>query len=170
MFSLLSTSCALTDVCIVVSMSNAEPRAFLLPLLAQPHPSSLSHFVSYFVPLSERMFDLQQKAEIEGRQSEAKVWSVLVGQVWTGLAGYCSGPNLKQVCLWVIDQQNNNHLLSVFGPGILTTSLPIAIWATRTSACNSESTKSYGGFQSHSFNRHCRRYYTFRGTYTTRGP
>ena len=26
-----------------------------------------------FVPLSERMFDLQQKAEIEGRQSEAKV-------------------------------------------------------------------------------------------------
>ncbi|KAF8813761.1 NUC173-domain-containing protein [Phlegmacium glaucopus] len=77
-------------------MPNAEPRAFLLPLLAQPHPSSLSHFASYFVPLSERMFDLQQKAEIEGRQSEAKVWSVLVGQVWTGLAGYCSGPNLKQ--------------------------------------------------------------------------
>ncbi|KAJ3505143.1 hypothetical protein NLJ89_g7567 [Agrocybe chaxingu] len=68
----------------------AEPQAFLLPLLAQPHPSPLSHFVSYFVPLSERMFDLQQKAEIEGRQSEAKVWSVLVGQVWAGLAGYCS--------------------------------------------------------------------------------
>ncbi|CAA7261659.1 unnamed protein product [Cyclocybe aegerita] len=70
--------------------SGAEPRAFLLPLLAQPHSSPLSHFVSYFVPLSERMFDLQQKAEIEGRQSEAKVWSVLVGQVWAGLAGYCS--------------------------------------------------------------------------------
>ena len=84
-------------VSLVISMPNAEPRAFLLPLLAQPLPSSLSHFVSYFVPLSERMFDLQQKAEIEGRQSEAKVWSVLVAQVWTGLAGYCSGPNLKQV-------------------------------------------------------------------------
>ncbi|KAF8200713.1 armadillo-type protein [Pholiota molesta] len=68
-----------------------EPRAFLLPLLAQPHSSPLSHFVSYFVPLSERMFDLQQKAEAEGRQSEAKVWSVLVGQVWAGLAGYCTG-------------------------------------------------------------------------------
>ncbi|KAF7428290.1 hypothetical protein PC9H_007511 [Pleurotus ostreatus] len=66
-----------------------EPRAYILPLLAQPHPSPLGHFVSYFVPLSERMFDLQQKAETEGRQSEAKVWSVLVSQIWSGLAGYC---------------------------------------------------------------------------------
>ncbi|PPR02396.1 hypothetical protein CVT26_011364 [Gymnopilus dilepis] len=75
----------------------AEPRAFLLPLLAQPHPSPLSHFITYFVPLSERMFDLQQKAEMEGRQSEAKVWSVLVGQVWAGLPGYFVGtPNLKE--------------------------------------------------------------------------
>ncbi|KAF8160842.1 NUC173-domain-containing protein [Crassisporium funariophilum] len=73
-----------------------EPRAFLLPLLAQPHPSPLAHFVAYFVPLSERMFDLQQKAVTEGRQSEAKVWSVLVGQIWSGLAGYCSGNDLKQ--------------------------------------------------------------------------
>ncbi|PFH53781.1 hypothetical protein AMATHDRAFT_136895 [Amanita thiersii Skay4041] len=67
-----------------------DPRAYLLPLLAQPHPSPLSHFMSYFVPLSERMFDLQQKAEAEGRSSEAKVWSVLVSQVWSGFAGYCS--------------------------------------------------------------------------------
>ncbi|KAF9501928.1 ribosomal RNA-processing protein 12 [Pleurotus eryngii] len=66
-----------------------EPRAYILPLLAQPHSSPLGHFVSYFVPLSERMFDLQQKAETEGRQSEAKVWSVLVSQIWSGLAGYC---------------------------------------------------------------------------------
>ncbi|KAJ7268814.1 ribosomal RNA-processing protein 12 [Mycena haematopus] len=66
-----------------------EPRAYLLPLLAQPHPSPLSHFVSYFVPLSERMFGLQQTAESEDRQSQAKVWSVLIGQIWTGLVGYC---------------------------------------------------------------------------------
>jgi ribosomal RNA-processing protein 12 len=39
--------------------------------------------------MSERMFDLQQTAESNGRQSEAKVWSVLVSQIWTGLAGYC---------------------------------------------------------------------------------
>ncbi|KAJ3561831.1 hypothetical protein NP233_g9958 [Leucocoprinus birnbaumii] len=69
-----------------------EPRAYLLPLLAQPHSSPLSHFVSYFVPLSEKMFDLEQTALAEGRQSEAKVWSVLVGQIWTGLAGYCYAP------------------------------------------------------------------------------
>ncbi|KAI3618589.1 ribosomal rna-processing protein 12 [Moniliophthora roreri] len=77
--------------------SGGEPRAFLLPLLAQPHPSPLSHFVSYFVPLSERMFDLQNTAESEGRQSEAKVWSVLVNQVWNGFPGYCYGsPDLKE--------------------------------------------------------------------------
>ncbi|KAF9812553.1 hypothetical protein IEO21_06143 [Rhodonia placenta] len=74
-----------------------EPRAFLLPLLAQPHPSPLGHFVSYFVPLTERMFDLQQKADMEGRQSEAKVWSVLMEQIWAGLPGYCWGTvDLKQ--------------------------------------------------------------------------
>lgn len=60
-------------------------------MLSQPHPSPLAHFVSYFVPLTERMFDLQQIAEAEGRQSEAKVWSVLVDQIWTGLHGYCYG-------------------------------------------------------------------------------
>jgi ribosomal RNA-processing protein 12 len=49
----------------------------------------LSHFVSYFVPLSERMFGLQQTAESEDRQSQAKLWSVLIGQIWTGLVGYC---------------------------------------------------------------------------------
>ncbi|KAG8213920.1 armadillo-type protein [Butyriboletus roseoflavus] len=69
-----------------------EPRAFLLPMLAQPHPSPLGHFVSYFVPLSERMFNLQNKAEGDGRQSEAKVWNVLISQVWVGLAGYCHAP------------------------------------------------------------------------------
>src|SRR6267154_5851258 len=61
-------------------------------MLNQPHPSLLGHFVSYFVPMSERMFNLQQKADSEGRQSEAKVWSVLVAQIWTGFAGYCHAP------------------------------------------------------------------------------
>lgn len=75
-----------------------EPRAYLLPLLSQPHPSPLGHFVSYFVPLSERMFNLQAKAEAEGRASEAKVWSVLVAQIWSGLSGYCHAPpDLKTV-------------------------------------------------------------------------
>lgn len=44
------------------------------------------------------MFDLQSTAETEGRQSEAKVWSVLIEQIWVGLPGYCWGsPDLKQV-------------------------------------------------------------------------
>ncbi|KAG6903066.1 hypothetical protein C0995_006253 [Termitomyces sp. Mi166 len=74
-----------------------EPRAFLLPLLTQSHPSPLGHFVSYFVPLSERMFDLQSNAEAEDRPSEAKVWSVLVAQIWSGFAGYChTPPDLKE--------------------------------------------------------------------------
>ncbi|KAG5648632.1 hypothetical protein DXG03_003243 [Asterophora parasitica] len=74
-----------------------EPRAYLLPLLAQPHPSPLSHFVSYFVPLSERMFDFHSTAEAEDRPSEAKVWSVLVAQIWSGFVGYCYGtPDLKE--------------------------------------------------------------------------
>ena len=67
----------------------SEPHAHLLPLLVIPHPSPLSHFVNYFVPLSEKMFDLNQKADAEGRANEAKMWDVLIGQIWTGLVGYC---------------------------------------------------------------------------------
>lgn len=85
------------------SQPGQEPRAFLLPLISQPHPSPLGHFVSYFVPLSERMFDLQQTAATQGRQSEAKVWNVLVGQVWSGLSGYCfETPDLKEVRFFVL--------------------------------------------------------------------
>ena len=75
-----------------------EPRAFLLPLLVQNHPSPLKHFITYFVPLTERMFDLQQKADAEGRVAEAKLWSVLVSQIWSGLPAYCyQTPDLKEV-------------------------------------------------------------------------
>ena len=73
------------------SQAGRELRAYLLPLLPHPHPSPLRHFVTYFVQLSERMYDLQSKAETQGRQAEAKVWSVLVSQVWAGLVGYCWG-------------------------------------------------------------------------------
>jgi len=46
------------------------------------------------------MFDFQQVAESEGRQSEAKVWSVLVDQIWAGLTGYCHAPtDLQEVRL-----------------------------------------------------------------------
>lgn len=81
-----------------------EPRAFLLPLLTHPHPSPLGHFISYFVPVTEKMFDLQQRAEVEGRAAEAKVWSVLVAQIWNGLSAYCyRTPDLSKACLSGID-------------------------------------------------------------------
>ncbi|KAK0195371.1 armadillo-type protein [Armillaria mellea] len=90
-----------------------EPRAYLLPLLAQPHPSPLSHFVDYFVPLSERMFDLEQKAETEGRQSESKVWHVLVAQTWAGFCGYCHGtPDLDQALTQAFSQLLSQLLYS----------------------------------------------------------
>ncbi|GJJ06213.1 hypothetical protein Clacol_000403 [Clathrus columnatus] len=69
-----------------------EPNAYLLPLLSVPHPSPLSHFVNYFVPLSESMFNLQQTAEGAGRNSEAKMWEVLISQIWNGFVGYCHAP------------------------------------------------------------------------------
>lgn len=94
----------LASECLLISVyrqAGREPRAYLLPLLAQPHSSPLGHFVNYFVPLTERMFDLQTTAEAEGRQSEAKVWSVLVEQIWMGLPGYCWGTvDLKQASDW----------------------------------------------------------------------
>lgn len=44
------------------------------------------------------MFNLQSKAETDGRQSEVKVWNVLISQVWVGFAGYCHAPpDLKTV-------------------------------------------------------------------------
>jgi ribosomal RNA-processing protein 12 len=83
----------------------------MLPLLSQPHPSPLRHFVTYFVPLSERMFDLQQAADSEGRQSEAKVWSVLVGQVWSGFVGYCwATPDLKEVSHQIVYWPNTDPI------------------------------------------------------------
>ena len=84
-------------LCRVTRQASREPRAFLLPLLAQPHPSPLQHFVSYFVPLSERMFNLQQNSEPENRPSEAKLWTVLIAQIWAGLPGYCWAKEDTQV-------------------------------------------------------------------------
>ena len=71
------------------------------------------------------MFDLQQKADAEGRQSEAKVWNVLVAQVWNGLPAYCyKTPDLQEV------------RIQVFGLFTLTTDLfyPVSEFAICTNA------------------------------------
>lgn len=110
-----------------IRQAGREPRAYLLPLLTQPHPSPLSHFISYFVPLSERMFDLQQKAETEGIQSEAKVWSVLVAQVWAGFASYCSTPPDLPLVSVVLYLAGISLMGAVTHTAIFTTYIPTLI-------------------------------------------
>lgn len=63
------------------------------------------------------MFNLQQKAETENRASEAKVWSVLVAQVWAGLAGYCHAPvDLKEVSTLLSRQIPTDQLYRCLTP------------------------------------------------------
>lgn len=89
----------------------------------------MSHFVAYFVPLTERMFDLQLTAETEGRQSEAKVWSVLVHQIWSGLSGYCYGTvDLREVLLPDFGSRSSHNLISF--PDTYTATLTNAIPAS----------------------------------------
>ena len=38
------------------------------------------------------MFNYQQEAEDNGRSAEAKMWGVLVAQIWAGLPAYCYAP------------------------------------------------------------------------------
>ncbi|KAH8828256.1 NUC173-domain-containing protein [Flagelloscypha sp. PMI_526] len=65
-------------------------RDDVLPLNLIPNQSYLpyKHFVAYFVPLSEQLFELQQTAELNGREGEAKIWVVLLAQIWNGMGGY----------------------------------------------------------------------------------
>lgn len=66
------------------------------------------------------MFDLQQKADNEGRQSEAKVWSVLVAQIWTGLAGYCHATldlsEVRPMVQRVLLDSRSNYLAQALTP------------------------------------------------------
>lgn len=70
-------------------------------MLSQPHPSPLTHFTSYFLPYTSRLFDLAQTALSANRASEAKVYNVLIDQIWSGFFGYCyptdsEGDNLSK--------------------------------------------------------------------------
>ena len=69
-------------------------RAWLLPILRE-HVSNteLSYFVTEFVPLSERLFELRVAAEAPAsgkpRLVEAKVFEALIEQVWACFPGFC---------------------------------------------------------------------------------
>lgn len=76
------------------------------------------------------MFDLQQKAEVEGRQSEAKVWSVLVAQVWAGFASYCSAPPDLSTASILLYSSDFSLIGAVTHAAIFTTYIPTAIHAS----------------------------------------
>ncbi|KAG8861736.1 hypothetical protein FRB96_002694 [Tulasnella sp. 330] len=73
-----------------VQDSGDEGRGYLLPLLsAHIFNAPLKHFVRYFVPLSEKLFDLQTKAEQTNKMTEVKIWEACVEQIWACFKGYC---------------------------------------------------------------------------------
>lgn len=49
---------------------------------------SVAYFVNTLVPLSQRLFDRKIKATEGGRAAEAKVWEVVIGQIWDCLPGF----------------------------------------------------------------------------------
>ncbi|KAL7421785.1 pre-rRNA processing protein [Cryptotrichosporon argae] len=73
-------------------------RAHLLPLIrTRTTNDSLAFFTNYFRPLSERVFERKVAADEAGRAAEAKVWDVIVGQIWDCLPGFCEMPrDLKE--------------------------------------------------------------------------
>lgn len=74
-------------------------RAHLLPLIrARTTNDSIAFFASYFRPLSERIFERKVNSEDAGRAAEAKVWEVIVAQIWDCFSGFCEIPrDLKEV-------------------------------------------------------------------------
>lgn len=74
-------------------------RAHLLPLIrSRTTNDSLGFFANYFRPLSERIFERKVAAEDAGKDAEAKVWEVIVSQIWDCLPGFCDMPrDLKDV-------------------------------------------------------------------------
>lgn len=68
--------------------SHFQPNAYLLPLIPSHHPTPLSHFVSYFIPLSEKLWELAEKSD---KDAEKKVYKVLMEQIWNAFPSYCRG-------------------------------------------------------------------------------
>jgi ribosomal RNA-processing protein 12 len=72
-----------------------QPNAYLLPLIPSHHPTPLSHFVAYFIPLSESLWELAEKSE---KDAEKKVYRVLMEQIWNAFPSYCRGGwDIRQV-------------------------------------------------------------------------
>ncbi|EIW67760.1 hypothetical protein TREMEDRAFT_40374 [Tremella mesenterica DSM 1558] len=68
-------------------------RAHLLPgIRLRTTNDSLLFFVTHFRPLSERAFGRKITAQESGKPAEAKIWEVIVGQIWDCFPGFCDMP------------------------------------------------------------------------------
>ena len=94
------------------------------------------------------MFDLEQKAKSENRPSEAKVWAVLIAQVWAGLPGYCwSKADTPEVGKSPISDLSFVHDLinpTGFDCCVLTDAVTNFVYANGTAVLRFESTESPG--------------------------
>jgi ribosomal RNA-processing protein 12 len=68
------------------ALLSSPPNAYLLPLIPPNHPTPLSHFVQYFIPLSESLWELAEKSD---KEAEKKVYRVLIDQIWATFPSYC---------------------------------------------------------------------------------
>ena len=73
--------------------SGQSGRAWLLPILRDHvQNTSLKHFRSEFVPLSENMFQRVLDTGDSEKTMETKIFETLVQQIWALLPGYCNLP------------------------------------------------------------------------------
>lgn len=108
--------------------SNEGGRAWLLPIFkTKITNTSLKHFTTYFVPLSEVMYGKYRDAEMKSENKdlpltdaerkragiEAKVYEAVVQQIWALFPGYCDLPvDLTEVCARSVPAVKSRSLLS----------------------------------------------------------
>jgi hypothetical protein len=94
------------------------------------------------------MFDLEQKAKAADRLSEAKVWAVLIAQVWAGLPGYCwSKADTPEVGRGTISDSYFAHGLinpAGFDSCVLADAVPNIVYSSGTAILRFESLESPG--------------------------
>ncbi|XP_029031381.1 RRP12-like protein [Betta splendens] len=69
------------------------PRSWLIPVIRDHvKNTSLSFFMSYFLPLASTLRQRAEEFEQAGQKLEAKVYQTLQLQIWTMLPGFCTSP------------------------------------------------------------------------------
>ncbi|KAJ6014041.1 hypothetical protein N7540_008632 [Penicillium herquei] len=78
----------------IIQQQNGQPgRVWMLPILRDSVTNtSLAHFRSEFVPLSEALYQKMTDFQSAEKHVEAKIFETLVQQTWGILPGYCELP------------------------------------------------------------------------------